>query len=95
VGYKYLSTRINRMILEMEESAGDVTDLFIRVQEGDAGAGIGPTAPAVLEAPSATPDSDGDGDSADAGDDKPDDADDDGSDDPGDESGDDDGERRG
>ena len=45
VGYKYLVTRINRMILEMEESAGDLTDLFIRIQEGEVDAGFDLAAP--------------------------------------------------
>ncbi len=41
VGYKYLVTRINRLILEMEESAADVTDLFLRLEEGQGNTGGG------------------------------------------------------
>jgi biopolymer transport protein ExbB len=53
VGYKFLVTRINRMILEMEESATEITDLFIRIQEGDAGGA--PVAPTPARAAAAAP----------------------------------------
>jgi biopolymer transport protein ExbB len=53
VGYKYLVTRINRLVLEMEESAADLTDLFIRIQENE-GLATGPTQPMTTgEAPPA------------------------------------------
>ncbi len=68
VGYKYLVTRINRMILEMEECAGEITDLFLRMMKDGAGAGPGAT-------PTDDRDGDGDGD-GDGDDDDGDDGDD-------------------
>jgi biopolymer transport protein ExbB len=66
VGYKYLVTRINRLILEMEESAAELTDLFLRLME-EKGAAVADDA-----------DDDGDDDRHDDGDDdRHDDGDDD------------------
>jgi biopolymer transport protein ExbB len=60
VGYKYLVTRINRLILEMEESASDLTDLFLRFEEGQGNTGGGGVNVGAEEV--ADDDGDGDGD---------------------------------
>ena len=49
VGYKFLSTRINRMTLEMEESATELTELFVRSMEQDPPAAFAPTHPHPAE----------------------------------------------